>query len=725
MPENTNTNGALPRRGRGRSLRAALLPLAMAGAVAGTSLAGERQASANIATTLVSHFVKNAVSCLASGQTKKFGLCLLRGPETKFELSSSDLANIKDIVSEELDAHDLSGLAAKSDGVITDASEYYRNQTPSISALQASYDWAESIHDDAEDVMDELVGYGLAGARGYNVLAAIRHAMLVEMYNIEVAKKELGVPAGPGEYILNDIDLTSFRTYRIQSEANETATALQGWSDEVDAAFGAVSHQTKVSGNKLSKSACFKFLVDNGYYNNVTERYCYSDPTSSSGQTCKDYTWWRCSNRPNTNTYDEDKQIRTMAAANISHQQARMAYRDEMIGDWTYETIHKYERAATGDFEYCGNGTCAVGELDSCAADCAGTGQLDELSGYATWPASSGLTLLENQAAKLKLQTDGNLVLWSANGSIIWYSHTFGLGADRLTFQSNGDLAILGGTTNHWNTRTTFAAGTTPATRMALVGETFHLVDADGLSVWSNDVDWTRDDTGHESARKGRFCIDTSAATNLLRTRAATGTYEFQLTWKTDGNLVLTNNLNATVWNTNTAGTGKYLCNQEDGVLVVYDDKYNVKWASSPTGLGVGGQLHLVRDQLRLTTASGDLVWASSAGGSHDCKYAVRSTAGFSLTKGSSNQTVLETGEAKLVFTSAGKLQVLSKSTGSSLWTSSASGTTASFSGGKLKLDSTAINATAGARLFLADCNLFVGDSSTNRTVYSTGTTCP
>jgi hypothetical protein len=92
-------------------------------------------------------------------------------------------------VSKELDEHSLTALSAQSDGVISDASEYYRNETQSISALQQSYAWAESIHDDAEDVMDALVAYDLEGAKGYYVLASIRQAMLVEMYNMQPLRR--------------------------------------------------------------------------------------------------------------------------------------------------------------------------------------------------------------------------------------------------------------------------------------------------------------------------------------------------------------------------------------------------------------------------------------------------------------------------------------------------------------------------------------------------------
>jgi hypothetical protein len=736
----TNKNTLSPiRRGLGRSLRTSLISFAAAGAVATSTLVGEREASANIVTDVASMFVQNTISCLASGNTKNFGMCVLKGQTSSYSLSSSDLSSIKDIVSEELDEHSLTELSAQSDGVISDASEYYRNETQSISALQQSYAWAESIHDDAEDVMDTLVAYGLDGAKGYYVLASIRHAMLVEMYNIEVAKNALGVAAGSGEYLLGSSDLASFRTNRIQSEAQEVASYLGDWSDDVDTAFGSVFHDFDYSSHK-TRSACFVFLVDNGWYRDVTSQYCYSDPTSASGTTCHEYKYWRCTYQSGNN-FNQDTDDKTEAAAKIALKQAKIDYRKDTIGELVYETIHAFEMAAGGDFERCGDGTCAIGEVDDCSADCtetsSTTGTFDQWASYTSWNTSATTTLLQNEDASLKWQSDGNLVLYATNGSVIWASRTYGNGADTLSFQVDGNLVIYDGSAYIWGTQTTTGTGATKPTKMILVGEVLHLVDSNGLSVWNSDTDWNRHSAGYdgsthntndnpsdsEDSYSGRFCLDNSAKTTLLKTGDLFGYYRYKLDWQTDGNLVMYND-SGSLWSSSTSSSGKYLCNQEDGNLVIYDEEHNALWHSDTAFVGVGGQLQLVRDQLRVTTASGDILWASGPCTSNDCQYAVKSTSSFSYTKTSSSQTVLETGKAKLVLTSAGYLQIVNKATSSALWTSSVSGTTASFSSGTLKVGSTSINATAGSKLFLVDCNLFIGDSSTNKPVYSTDTTC-
>ncbi|WP_170319648.1 hypothetical protein [Polyangium spumosum] len=734
--QTNNDELRLLRRGFGRSMRTAFLPLAVAGALAGTSLVAEREASASFVSSVASLFVKNAIGCLASGSTDNFGLCVLGGETSSYSLSSSDLANIKAIVAEELDAHSLTELAAKSDGVISDASEYYRNQTQSISALQQSYDWAESIHDDAEDVMDVLIAYGLDGAQGYRVLAAIRHAMLVEMYNIEVAKNALGVAAGSGEYLLDASDLASFRTNRIESEADEVALFLDDWSDEVDSAFGSVYHDSDSSGNKCCKSDCFVFLIDNGFYNDVDSKWCYSDPTSSSGTTCHTYEYWRCTYRSGGN-HSSTKDNQKEATARIAHQNVRMNYRDDKLGELVYETIDAFEKAAGGDFEYCGNGTCALGEIDTCSADCtetvSTTGTFDRRTGYTSWSTSAATTLLKNDAATFKWQSDGNLVLYATNGKVIWASGTHASNADTLSFQSDGNLKITSGGQYVWSTETTTAMGGSKATAMVLIGEVVHLVDADGVSVWNSETDWNRHSNGYITPFDayefqyggGPFCIPAfPGAMNLLKNGDYIGAgYDYRLTWDFTGNLALYSSSGSTVWQTNTGGSGKYLCNQEDGNLVIYDDEYNALW-SSKTNLGVAGELQLMRNQLRITTASGDILWASGACNSDDCKYAVRNTSSFSLTKTTSSQTILETGKAKLILNSSGRLQIVDKTTGSTRWQSSVTGTTASFSNGTLKVGSTAINSTAGSKLYLVDCNLFIGDSSTNRPVYITNTTC-
>jgi hypothetical protein len=732
-----NTMTSPIRRRFGRSLRSTLLPFAVAGAVAISTFAGERAASASVTSEVATMFVTNAIKCMALGATGNFGECLLTGEGSSYSLSSSDLTSIKDIVSEELDEHSLTELAAKSDGVISDASEYYRNETQSISALQQSYEWAESIHDDAEDVMDALVGYDLDGAKGYHVLSAIRQAMLVEMYNIEVAKNALGVDAGSGEYLLSDNDLSSFRENRIQSEAEEVASYLGDWSDAVDALFGSVYSDLWVSGNKLEKSECFDWPWHLSYYRNYSSQWCYSDPESDTGKTCYTYYYWGCSYVSGGN-YDGDDDNIMKATAKIAHKNAKVAYRSDMIGELAYETIAEFQKTAEGDFEYCGNGTCSIGEIDDCSDDCtetsAATGTFDQLTSGASWATSAEGVLLKNEDAML-IWVSGGLFVVSSAWTTIWQSYT--TGASLLSFQSDGNLCIYKNNQYVWGTQTTASDGNSKATKMVLVGTVLHLVDADGVSIWNSDTDWNRHSAGYdgsgantnnnsgdaEDTYSGRFCIDNSARTTLLKNGDRFGWYRYKLDFQTDGNLVVYDGNANAKWQSYTFGA-KYLCSQEDGNLVIYNEDGAARWNSATAFTGAGSQLQLVREQLRVTSASGDILWVSGDCTVNDCASAASGTLSFSVATSGSSQTILSTEKAKLILTSGGYLQIVDKTTDSVLWTSSVSGAAASFASGTLKVGSTSINSTAGSKLYLVDCNLFIGDSTNNQPVYSTNTTC-
>lgn len=52
------------------------------------------------------------------------------------------------------------------------------------------------------------------------------------------------------------------------------------------------------------------------------------------------------------------------------------------------------------------------------------------------------------------MQSDGNLVLYSPNGSAVWASGTGGHPGAHLTMQNDGNLVIYSGSTPLWATNT-------------------------------------------------------------------------------------------------------------------------------------------------------------------------------------------------------------------------------------------------------------------------------
>jgi hypothetical protein len=658
---------------------------------------------------------------------KDFGSCLLTGSSSSGGLTTTDLDSIGSVVSEELSAHDLSVLAAQARGVVSDASEYYRNTTPSLGALQSSYSWAEKIHDDAEDVMDELMAYstssgtttytyGLDGAASYYAMALIRQAMLLEMHNIEKAKIALGVAATNGEYLLNETDLKSFRVNRIQAEATEVATFLRTLSGLVDGEFSAVS-QEKYDKSSGSVSGCMTW---NNWLGTGTEgkvRYCFTGP---NGKTCGESSTYRTCKY--TGSYsDVASQARSEAQANFYLRQQKIAYREDKIGPDYFKALASFTDAGGGDFEYCGNGTCAIGEIDSCSEDCSGNYVSKSLTDFSPGVAkpSSNQWLLDAGDARLVWNTTGYLSVWNPSlGAAPWVTYSSYTTSDYRALQfANNILQIttyISPAPSVSGARWYADTGSNIPSKMILIEneKAFHLVDASNNSLWNS-----AEDPYYFARGSGQFCYSTSEAQTVLSNK------KYSLAWQSDGNLVVYNGSTAQ-WASSTSGGGKYLCNQEDGTLAIYPDSSTSAIWSAGASTGSGGKLALVDDQLRLLSDRGGVLWVSSSCSTDNCKYDAKSTASFSLTKGTSDQTILQNGKAKLVYSSTGYLKVVNTSTGATVWTSSNSGTTASLAGGVIKVGSTSVNTNAGSSVYLADCNLFVGDATSNKAVYSTNTTC-
>lgn len=86
-----------------------------------------------------------------------------------------------------------------------------------------------------------------------------------------------------------------------------------------------------------------------------------------------------------------------------------------------------------------------------------------------------------NGAYRLVFQSDGNLVLYAANGTVIWASGTQGSGADRFVFQRDGNLVIYRGSEAIWSS----ASQGSSATALVLK-DNGSLVLYDGTDVvWS------------------------------------------------------------------------------------------------------------------------------------------------------------------------------------------------------------------------------------------------
>ncbi|MGD9682916.1 MAG: hypothetical protein AB7W16_17135 [Candidatus Obscuribacterales bacterium] len=207
----------------------------------------------------------------------------------------------------------------------------------------------------------------------------------------------------------------------------------------------------------------------------------------------------------------------------------------------------------------------------------------------------------------LKLQTDGNLVLYAPGEQPIWASDTSGHpDVWDLVMQEDGNLVI-------YNTegKPLWASDTAGHTGAVLeVQDDGNLViyDSKGVAYWatgSNSPPLPARPTKRSRLNAGQGIIngDYLMSDNGL----------FKLTLQQDGNMVLTGYAGQPYWASNTVGNSMWdLIMQPDGNLVAYDVKGKAPWASGTVGI-TGGYLSLQDDGNAVVYDSGKKPhWASN-----------------------------------------------------------------------------------------------------------------
>jgi hypothetical protein len=695
------------------SIRRALIPAAVATAMTAT-LVAPQEAHASAYTTVATALGKQLLST-AFEKASPILWAAIFGPSTSSSLSSTDLASIQNIVDQELTSHELSGYISDSDALLLSVKDYYRGTTQSD--LAQAYTNAFKIAGDANTLMNHLDDYGLSGSSTYTIVASIRLTFLREIYEIEKGQNALGV-TNYSATVLNGA-LAS-----VAGDASVILSKVEGFETTFEAQFGSISlslpPENSSSYAYLSSSYCpvsNVYIGPNAYQGQG--KWCFSGP---AGTTCgASFTAYKCITKNTGWIYDATASTQSKAQANILRVQQLMSYRESQISPQYYEFVHQLQKLVDGDFEYCGNGTCAVGEIDTCSADCTSS-KFGVTATPFSRTTSQPMGLIESDQAWLAWQNDGNLVLYgktSALPSVLWASQTNGNG-DMLSYQGDGNLVVYNSGAPTWASGTT---GNVVSTRMAVAGSTLYLLNGSGSSVWSS-----KTDQHIFNEKKDRFCYSTSQAATLLSNDIAS------VKWESSGRLAIYGIAGDLRWSTGTSGT--YLCNQEDGNLVIYDASYSPLWATD-TYRSVGGHLQLVGDQLRTTTDSGDVLWASNNCSHWACSYendVKRTTPSNFCYTTSQPQTLLAGQYASLVWGSDGTLK-LKNAAGTTLWTAGMSanaGNQVCWTNGVLgikRVDDVGVlwmplHSATGSSLNLAGCNFFVGNNSANRSVFSVNTSC-
>jgi hypothetical protein len=147
--------------------------------------------------------------------------------------------------------------------------------------------------------------------------------------------------------------------------------------------------------------------------------------------------------------------------------------------------------------------------------------------------------------------SDGNLVVYRADGTAVWSTGAWGAGT-RAVMQSDGNLVLYRGSVARWHTATTMHAGA----ELALHDDGSLIVWAGGKPVWT----WQAGYLGDSLLRDWKLAPGS-------RLRSANG--RFSLVMQTDGNLVLYEGGTARWW-TDAQGAGTEGILQGDGNFVLY-----------------------------------------------------------------------------------------------------------------------------------------------------------
>lgn len=231
-------------------------------------------------------------------------------------------------------------------------------------------------------------------------------------------------------------------------------------------------------------------------------------------------------------------------------------------------------------------------------------GPYDQLVEGQTLP-SGGVLRSRSNGYTARMQADGNLVLYRANGSWYWQSRTNGNPGARLVVTSLGELRILSTTGNVlWRS---FATG--PGVERVVLGTDGHLRATSGTWVGSERTNadrllWSTDP--RDALPRDRLYAGQALAvgSGLVSQNGA-----LELLLQTDGNLVLYRSGRPRWWTGTRDLTGRArLAMQDDGNMVLYG-AYGVLKNFAINGRG-GLRLELLDDgQLRVVTAGGGVVW--------------------------------------------------------------------------------------------------------------------
>jgi hypothetical protein len=288
-----------------------------------------------------------------------------------------------------------------------------------------------------------------------------------------------------------------------------------------------------------------------------------------------------------------------------------------------------------------------------------------------------------NGRYQLKMQSDGNLVLYTQSGRALWASDTWGTGGDTAVMQDDGNFVLYDGSSPLWASNTWGYDGS----YLAMQDDGNLVVYADdGTPLWASDtysVDTLSDAPSSPSTCGYAFANQELTVDQSLWSCNS----RYQLKMQSDGNLVLYTQSGRALWASDTWGTGgDTAIMQSDGNFVLYDGSAPL-WASNTLGYD-GSYLARPEDgNLVVYANDGTPLWASGTysvdtlddGSVDTLSNAPTSPSGCGYAFGNQQLTVNQSlwscnGRYQLKMQSDGNL-VLYTQSGRALWASNTWGT--------------------------------------------------
>jgi hypothetical protein len=200
-----------------------------------------------------------------------------------------------------------------------------------------------------------------------------------------------------------------------------------------------------------------------------------------------------------------------------------------------------------------------------------------------------------NNVYTLRMQTDGNAVLWKGR-TAIWGTMT-NRKASSLVMQRDGNLVVISGRTVVWASNT---AGSTGAKLAVQDDSNVVLYNIRNKAVWTRAM--VIGTLGPNRALKAGQAL---FSTNRI----------YRVIMQSDGNLVLVKNGKTALWHTTTGkNPGAWAIMQSDGNLIVYSSANKPLW-SSKTAIRTGSVLQMLNTGNAVIVHGRTTVWSTNTAG--------------------------------------------------------------------------------------------------------------